>query len=220
MKMIARIVLTASLLAGCSHDPGLHVPVYETIYDCSLSETRGALLLRASPDSVAWTEKVDGVQIGGSLSYLAEAEKDQFQRTGFHAMHYDQPIVFFDYPDDLKPDLRASATIHGRPLASVFGGARVGQSFVAEPVSINVFLSLNWAQIETLLRNEGDIEISLYDAAGRTFKTVHLARTYFAEIEASLQSMHARVMAREADPEHLCEAETYEVGDEREIIVT
>ena len=90
---------------------------------------------------------------------------------------------------------------------------------VQQPVSSNVFLALDWKEVQSLLRGEGDMDVFLYDTSGRAHATVHLARSYFKDIERALVHLHANVLAREADRERLCEAETYLEEDLGPIII-
>jgi len=215
------LALVGLSLAGCTHPPAPHTPVYQKFYHCGLSEAAGTLTLHADTDGVGWDDTADGIRFSANLSFLTPAEKEQFQRTGFHEFHFDHPIVFFEYPDDLKPDLAGNATLAGRPLAEVFGGARVGEGFIGRAVSVNVPLTLTWRQIETLLHGEGDMDVLLYDRSGTILRRAHLPRSYFTDIEKSLQALHARVLAREADRDRLCESEVIDVAeDEDDLIIS
>lgn len=201
-------ILLALALSGCALNPKARQPIYETVYDCGVSETRGSLKLRADNDLVQWLEQVDGVEMQANLRFLNDEERMKFLRDGFEGQHFDHPVLFFDYPSDLKPD--RNAMINGEPLDRFFGGARGGGNAIQKRVAINVFLSLNWKQIQSL-RGESGMSVFLYDQSGHALKTLHFSQSHFSEIERALQSIYSQVRAKYADKEHLCAASSYEV---------
>lgn len=203
-------ILMTFVLFGCTLNPRPPQPSYVTTYDCSVSETRGALRLRADVDVVGWIERIDDVSIQGNL-HIHDENRAEFQQNGFRNQRFDHPILFFDYPAGLKPD--ENATIDGQPLDQFFGGARGSGHFIRKPVAINVFLSLNWKQVQ-LLQSDGGMFVFLYDRFGKALKTLHLSRTHFDDIERSLKSMYTQVRVKLADKERLCAARTYEVDQD------
>ena len=215
-KILAGSAVALLSLPGCVSIPRPHEPIYETTYDCSVTETHGSLRLAAEPDNVRWSEKIDGVETQAYLQFADDSERSRFLASGFDNFHFDHPILFFDYPDGMTPDSTNSYTVMGKPLTNVFGGARSGDETIQQHAAVNVFLSLNWKQMRRLTRN-GSTNVSLYGVDGKIYWTRSISRSHLDEIEAALKAIFAQVVARESDKEHFCTGETHEV--EQEVIM-
>ncbi len=178
---------------------------------------QGTLHLFAYPDHVGWTEQIQGVRIGATLSFVTDAAKSQFPAKGFKNQQYDHPIVFFDYPNELKPNEAAGFTINGQSLTNFFGGARGTKHIIEEQASANVFLSLDWKQIQ-MLESDGIMSVFLHDRSGVRYKTLQIPRQHFEEIEHRLKAMYAKVLGKESDRQHLCDATSHEAEPTMTII--
>ena len=154
-----------------------------------------------------WSDQIDGVPIQAGYSLFTHAQRLHFASDGF-GDEFHHPVVFFDYPKGLEPKL-PGYLIAGKPADRYFSGARVGSGFVRQRAAVNVMLSMNWAEIERLLaENDGDMFVSLYDAAGITLKSIRIPRSYFSDVEQSLRLLYAKSVAREADREQQCAVQT------------
>lgn len=206
-------LLLASLVASCATNSPRPQQLFETVHDCSEIETQGSLRFAADVDGVGWSDEMDGVKMSAQFRFLNEAEKLDFAQHGFRDQHYDHPILFFDYPRELEPAPSNGYTVLGESLENVFGGARGSGHSIQKTVSSNVFLTLNWKQVQTLTR-DSDMFVFLYDRSGLTHKTLHFSQGYFESIEERLQDMHEMVVLKQTDRTQFCTSEVREVGED------
>lgn len=200
----------ALLLGACATQhraPRTHT---EVIYDCSETIESADGSFEANHDSVGWSFRLpDGMTFGGSLRLIGDEDIAGFSTSGFAGRRFVFFSGFADRFDSLGERNRRDGGPQG--TASAF---RIGRSVRTEWVPINMVDAIEWAELEELLRDTGDLEILLYDVSGSIHQRATVPRDVLLSIEPTLRAMHARVLERLSDADRLCRREEVEVGEE------
>jgi|GEM_PF-6193078 len=204
MRLAPLFLLLA--LGACAHRP--NEVRYETVisYDCDESAVTEDGTLRATHWGLGWSRDLgDGMRWSLSLTLIGDEEVANLAAKGFHDQRFGRPIIFVDFAERFKELGHLNFWDNkGRPHLQVASVIRIGNKVKRQWVPVNMVAGLDWAELEQMLVKEGDLTITLYNADGNIYQSATVPRAALARVEQALKAMHARVLAKERDREHLC----------------
>lgn len=208
------LALAATLLLG-SCAPSATPPRMITVYHCSETSVTPLGTLTADTGFVSWSRELDGgIRVQLTLSLYSEVQQAAFASRGFEGMEFDHPLTFFDF-DRKYADLNWPPFGDGHTIA---GQVRIGSQTVDAWMPINMTMAVSWRGVRRLMREPGDVLITLHDKKGTVLQQGRLPRDAWPEVEKALRAMHARVMERFSDKDRLCNPTQEEEAEE--IVVT
>lgn len=214
-RIIAGFAALAAVLplAGCA-TPTPHQPRYVTVYDCGETlETADGHFRVDDETFLHWRRDLaDGVGLETNLALNTPEIRQSFAIQGFEGTVAGTPSFTVSY-DPRHGERNRWGT--GVP-PEVVSELRLGDRFAREWVSPHGHHFLPWRDVSAWLAAEsaGEFVFALTDTTGAPLQRATLPRDAFARAERTLQSLHARVMARAAARETLCRREVREEGED------
>ena len=214
-RIIAGFAALAAVfpLAGCA-TPTPHQPRYITVYDCSETLENADGQFRVLDETFLYWRRdlANGVGIEAGLALDTPEIREAFATRGFDGYVAGAPGFTVSY----DPSHGERNRWGGGVAPEVVSELRLGDRFNRDWVSPHGHHFLPWRDVSAWLAAEsaGEFVFALTDTTGAPLQRATLSRDAFARAERTLQTLHARVMARAAARETLCRREVREEGED------
>lgn len=202
-------------LSACAQTPP-PAPQFQTVYDCSETRTTPEGRFAVEPGQIQWSRDLGGgIKAQFVWGFIDGTERDGFDARGYAASRTNEPVTFFDF--DPKLDARNIGP-DGHWKSMLAARLEIGRYVFKADMPSNMTFAIRWSEVQQLLQGEGEVKVTLRDSAGNILQQGSMPHDGWQQAERILMEMHAQVMVRYRDKEHLCPSHQEEVG--QEIIVT